>query len=130
MHGGTEFVRTLFETFAREGIDGVLRVTPDDVVWAPLAAEGREYVGAEVREFFEARRGTATEQTEHAHAIEEVAPGMVLVTGSVQLRRRGTRVDMQPTWLYEFDDEGLLRRATGFPSRSAARVAIEGCSAS
>lgn len=104
-------------------------MTPPDVVWAPLAAEGREYVGAEVREFFTERRGSATEQTEHAHSIEEIAPGAVLVAGSIQLRTGATRVDMQPTWLYEFDEDGRLRRATGYPSRAAARAAVGRCPA-
>lgn len=116
-------VLELFRALADEGIEGVLERTPDDVVWAPLTAEGREFVGAEVREHFRAQRREATDQQQRIGAVEEHG-NAVLVVGSLQLRSREARVDLQPCWVYEFDDEDRLRRASGYPSRRQALAAL------
>jgi ketosteroid isomerase-like protein len=115
-----ELVTDLFRLFDEGGIDAVLAATPEDVVWAPLGAEGREFVGPEVREYFVRQRQAGAEQTQRALDLEAHGDAVV-VRGSVQIHSRDTHVDFQPTWTYEFEGE-RLRRATGHPTyRDALR---------
>lgn len=118
MSGTVDIVRDLFRLFEEQGVEGVLAVTPDDVVWAPLGAEGRTYVGPEIRGYFAQQRAAGSAQTQRLVELEQHGDAVV-ARGSVQIRARDRHVDLQPTWTYEFEGDRLVR-ATGHPTHASA----------
>lgn len=114
-------MRELFRVYESDGVDAMLELVPDDVVWTPLVP-GRGLIGDELRTYLqdEARRG---DDREHVVLDYEEHGDHVLATGSLQVRSRDAHLDVQPCWVYRFED-GRLRTMTAFPTRAAALDAI------
>ena len=114
-------MRELFRVYEEQGVAAMLELVPDDVVWTPIVPGG-SLVGDELRTFLLAE-GERGENREH-HVMEYEEHGdHVLVSGSLQVRSRDLHVDVQPCWLYRFQD-GRLRTMTGYPTRALALQAI------
>lgn len=117
----TEAVRELFRVYEEQGVEAMLELVPDDVVWTPIVP-GRSLVGAELRTFLLAE-GERGEAREHRVLEYEEHGDHVIASGTLQVRSRDVHVDVQPCWLYRFQD-GRLRSMTGYPTRTAALQAI------
>jgi hypothetical protein len=113
-------VRALWAAYSRGGVDAMHAVVGDaPVEWVPLGAE--EPVSSERFWGDWGRR-----RTEHVsvtvHAFEEHGP-CVLAHGSMRTFEEGGFADVQPSWVYFFRDDVLVRGA-GYPTREAALEAI------
>jgi hypothetical protein len=118
-----EYVRELWRRFTERGLDAVLEIVPDDVVWEPLAAEGRVLRGPdELREHLARLEREGRPNRAESYAFEEVGD-TVIVTGSMRQFHEHGFHDRQPAWVYWFSEDRLVR-VVGFPSYGAARAAI------
>ena len=98
-----EQVRALWAAYARGGAEAMHALVGDaSVQWVPL--DGGEHVSVTVQSF-------------------EDHGSCVLAHGSMRVFRDGGFVDLQPTWVYFFRGERLVRGA-GYPTREAALEAI------
>jgi hypothetical protein len=113
-------VRALWAAYERGGVDAMHRVVGDaPVEWIPLDAD--EPVAPE--DFWGDwghRQGEQVSVT--VHSFEEHG-SCVLAHGSMRTFREGGFVDVQPSWVYFFRDEVLVR-GKGYPTRQAALEAI------
>lgn len=118
----SDTVRELFRVYEAEGVAAMLELVPDDVVWTPIVP-GRSLVGDELREYLVAERERGEAREYQVLEFEEHGEDHVLAFGSLQVRSRDVHLDVQPCWLYRFED-GRLRSMTGYPTRAAALQAI------
>jgi ketosteroid isomerase-like protein len=110
-------VRDMWEAFVREGVDGLRRHTDDEVEWTLSGGHtirGLDALAAHLR--------VAPEVAAVPHVWEEHGE-CVLVHGSLRTFQEGGFMDVQPSWVYFFRGERLMRAVT-FPSREAALEAI------
>jgi ketosteroid isomerase-like protein len=115
-------VRRWFALFAAGEHDALFAEVPDDVVWEPYGA-GRPFHGtAAVREHF--AQQTTPRSDAHAYSFEQIGR-CVLVSGSLRMAEGSDLVEVQLVWLYVFDDDERLRRATHFESIAEARAAAD-----
>jgi ketosteroid isomerase-like protein len=113
-------VRRWFALFAAGDHDAMFAEMPDDVIWEPYGA-GAPLVGTRaVREYF--ARQPAQRTQAHPYSFEQLGP-CVLVSGSLRVAEAGELAELQLAWLYVFDGDGRLRRATHFHSIADARAA-------
>lgn len=119
-----EQVRALWDTFQRGGVDAMAGMVDPDVVWEPLAGDGRAFHGIEeLREYFESSAARGREQEARAYRFEERG-SCVLVTGSFRVSQPdGSLEEMQPAWVYFYEGERLVR-CVGYPSTEAAEAAM------
>lgn len=122
MSARMELVRRLFEVFDRDGVEGVLEIVPDDVVWVPSSGDGRRLVGAEVAEHLQAQASAGVQQDQRLLGIEEHGEDVV-VQGSLRFSTASGHVDEQLYWVYRFEGD-RLREALAFPTRRAAMQAV------
>ncbi|MEA2269837.1 MAG: SnoaL-like domain [bacterium] len=118
-----EYIRRLWRTLERHGLEAMLELTPADVVWEPLGAGGRPLrTHDELRAYFAAmgREGRSQEATFHTF---EAVGSCVLVIGGLRHFDPGGFSDSQPSWVYVFE-EGRLVRAVGYDTEAEARAAI------
>ena len=117
------FVRELWVTYERHGLDAMLELVPDDVRWQPVAA-GDEVIRSkpELREFWSRLEASGAREQAVAYRYDQEGD-CVLVTGS--LRQFGPQgwSDSQPLWVYFFSG-GRLTRAQGFRSHTEAAIAV------
>jgi ketosteroid isomerase-like protein len=112
-------VRAIWTAYGRGGVEAMRRVVGDDVEWVPLAHEapvsGEAFWGEWAR--------TRSERTSATvHGFETHGP-CVLAHGSLRTFRDGGFVDVQPSWVYFFSGQRLLR-AVGYPTREEALAAV------
>jgi ketosteroid isomerase-like protein len=122
MSAGVDYegrVRQLWAAFEHGGIDGMRPFLDDDVEWRP--ADGTLIRGvAALAEYWE---DVGERRSIVPHAWEQHGE-CVLVHGSMRVFRDGGFVDTQPSWVYFFRDERLVR-AVSFASREEALEAID-----
>jgi ketosteroid isomerase-like protein len=83
----------------------LLAHSADDVVFEPLAAQGRLIHGQEeLRRFWEAFEGDGLQMRAGAYAITEEGDSVV-VTGWVRTIKDGRLADTQSRWVYRFNDD-------------------------
>ena len=113
-------VRRMWAAFERDGVAGLSLYADDDVEWSPSNGAGTFRGLRELEEYW---RTHADRQVVVPHAWEQHGEA-VLVHGSMRMFRDGGFVDIQPSWVYFFRGERLVR-VTAFASRDDALAAIE-----
>jgi ketosteroid isomerase-like protein len=111
-------VRSLWDAYHREGVSGLARYADDDTEWT--LSEGTTVRGLDA--LAEHLHSGAAPRSAVAQAWEEHG-GAVLVHGSLRTFRDGGFVDVQPSWVYFFRDDRLVR-VVAYSSRDAAMAAI------
>jgi ketosteroid isomerase-like protein len=112
-------VRDMWEAFAREGVDGLRVHADDDVEWT--VSGGQTIRGLDA--LAEHVRSKSPERAAVPHAWEQHGE-CVLVHGSLRTFQDGGFIDVQPSWVYFFRRDRLVR-AVAYSSRQAALAAIE-----
>ena len=112
-------VRRIWAAFERDGIAGIRPFIDDDVEWSLSDSTGPVRGLDALEEYWRTHGST---QTVVPHAWEEHGE-CVLVHGSMRMFRDGGFVDTQPSWVYFFRGDKLLR-AAAFASREDALAAI------
>jgi hypothetical protein len=116
-------VRSMWEAYQREGVPGLARYADDDTEWSPSAGttvRGLDALAEHVNSQTTPRSAVPQAWEQHGSAV--------LVHGSLRTFRDGGFVDVQPSWVYLFEGERLVR-AVAYSSREAALAAIEAHSA-
>ena len=114
-----ERVRRLWFAFERDGIAGMAPYLDDAVEWSPSDGSG-VLRGIDALAEYWSSAGSA--QSVVPHAWEQHGE-CVLVHGSLRRFRDGGFIDTQPSWVYFFRGEKLVR-AVAFGSREEALAAI------
>lgn len=115
-------VQQLWRAYESEGIDAVVALVDEDVVWEPLGANGQSIVGAKaLRDWFVSLEQDGRRQSAQANLYEQIGSAVV-VTGSLRQWESAGFAETQPGWLYVFSDDKLVRM-TGFESVADARRA-------
>jgi ketosteroid isomerase-like protein len=115
-------VRRLWEAVAESGLEAGLQLTDPDVEWVPHAAGGRVLTSRQLLDFYEEFQG-------ERHIVEarlySVGPegDVVLASGSFRLKGGGGISDFQIHFVYEFEDDRLVRGTT-YATRAEAMEAI------
>jgi ketosteroid isomerase-like protein len=115
-------VRRLWEVVDENGLEAALKLTDPDVEWVPHAAGGRVLTSKELLDFFD-------EFQDERHIVEarlySVGPegDVVLASGSFRLKGGGGISDFQIHFVYEFEDDRLVRGIT-YATRAEAMEAI------
>jgi ketosteroid isomerase-like protein len=123
-----EQVRRLYEPFARGDLDGLLEQVTDDVEWLspPGGIPGLEaaYHGKDgIRRWFGDLREGWDQMMAQADAVEEVGPGIALVTVTMHGRAGGAETAM-PVWhVIRFVDDRAALLAVFFDRQSAMAAA-------
>ena len=118
-------VRALFAAYARGGPNAMCDLVGDDVEWRPLSGDGRRI------EHHELMGDWGREHVDRVSAIVhgfETRGGHVVAHGSLRTFREGGFVDVQPSWVFFFEDRRLVR-AVGYRTREEAIEAIDALSA-
>jgi len=116
-------VQSLWDAYARDGLEGMLSVVDDDVDWRPHQAGGRVLHGSEEMRAFYAERKMAGERMEPTvYDLERVGDSVVL-TGALRVVSQGRLTESQLAWVYTFDN-GRLRTAAAYPTRAQALRAV------
>ena len=119
MGSPVELVRDLWKAHATGGLEAVLGIAGDDVIWQPHLVDGRVLRGsAELREAFAALAAEGVRYEATLHDIEEHGP-TVLATGTLRVERKGDVEETTLCWAYHFCD-GRLRRQTTYANRDEA----------
>jgi hypothetical protein len=122
-HDNVKFVRRLWGVIADGGLEAALEMTAPEVEWRPHAAGGRVLTSQELLQFFNEFQGER--QLLEARPYSFHAYGdMVLASGSFRLSGRDRMAEFQIHFVYEFEN-GTLKRATTFATRSEALAALE-----
>ena len=116
-------VQTVWEAYARGGIDAVLEIVDDDVEWQPHQAGGRVLHGSEEVRAFYAGRETAGERMEPTVYDLQRYGDCVVMTGALRVLSHGRLTESQLAWVYTFSD-GRLRSAAAYPTRAQALRAV------
>jgi ketosteroid isomerase-like protein len=115
-------VRRLWEAVADNGLEAGLQLTDPDVEWVPHAAGGRVLTSKELLDFFGEFEGER-----HIVQARLYSVGMegdaVLASGSFRLKGGGGISDFQIHFVYEFEDDRLVRAST-YATRADAMEAI------
>jgi ketosteroid isomerase-like protein len=118
-----DYVRRLWRTMERQGLDAMLALAPPDVLWEPLRAAGRALRSHdELRAYFAEMDRSGRPQEASVYSFEAVGSS-VLVTGQLRDFDAHGFNDSQPAWVYFFRD-GRLVRAVGYHTDAEARAAI------
>jgi anti-sigma B factor antagonist len=119
MGSAVELVRDLWKAHAAGGLEAVLDLAGDDVIWQPHLAGGRVLRGsAELREAFAALAADGVKYEATLQEVEEHGP-TVLATGTLRVERAGDVEETTLCWAYHFRS-GRLRRQTTYPNRDEA----------
>jgi hypothetical protein len=118
-----DYVRRLWRTMERQGLDAMLALTPPDVLWEPLRAAGRALRSPdELRAYFAEMDREGRPQEASVYTFEAVG-SCVLVTGQLRDFDAHGFNDSQPAWVYFFRGDRLVR-AVGYETDAEARAAI------
>jgi hypothetical protein len=109
----------MWDAYQRNGVPGLARYADDDTEWC-FSEEGPRVRGLDA--LAEHLRSGTAPRSAVAQAWEQHGDA-VLVHGSLRTFRDGGFVDVQPTWVYFFRDDRLVR-AVAYRSRDAATAAI------
>lgn len=116
-------VRSMWDAYARNGLEAILDFAADDAVWIPYSAEGREFSStAEYRRFIQ-------ESGDHGQSVESDAfefeehGDAVLVRGSIRVRRDGGIIDSSAFWVHRVAG-GEVVWTRSFSTREDALAAI------
>jgi ketosteroid isomerase-like protein len=112
-------IRRMWAAFERDGVAGMRPFVDDDVEWTPSDGSPTLRGIDRLEEYW---RTQGSKQSVVPHAWEQHGD-CVLVHGSMRMFRDGGFVDTQPSWVYFFRADKLLR-AAAFPSREEALAAI------
>ena len=112
-------VRDMWAAYARGGAAAMRPYMAPDVELVPLS-EGRAIAPDDL--WGEWGRAHRERISAVVHGVEAHG-SCVLAHGSLRTFREGGFVDVQPSWVYFFED-GRIVRAQGFATREAALVAI------
>lgn len=104
-------VRRIWEAVAESGPEAALALTDPDVEWIPHAAEGRVLTSRELLEFFQDFQGERHIVEARLYSVS-VEGDAVLASGSFRLKGGGGISDFQIHFVYEFEDERLVRAST------------------
>jgi anti-sigma B factor antagonist len=119
MGSPVELVRDLWQAHATGGLDALLDVAGDDVIWQPYLVEGRVLRGsAELREAFAALAAEGVRIDATLREVEEHGPA-VLAMGTLRVQRGGDVEETTRCWAYHFRD-GRLRRQATYANREEA----------
>jgi ketosteroid isomerase-like protein len=84
----------------------LLAHSTDDVVFEPLAAQGRLIHGKEeLRSFWAGMTDEGIQTRAGAYSVTEEEGDSVVVTGWVRTMREGRLADAQARWVYRFNDD-------------------------
>jgi hypothetical protein len=111
-------VRSMWDAYHRDGVPGLARYADDETEWT--LSEGSTVRGLDA--LAETLHTGAAPRSAVAQAWEAHGEA-VLVHGSLRTFRDGGFVDVQPSWVYFFRDDRLIR-VVAFASRDAAIAAI------
>ena len=114
-------VRRIWEAIREDGIEAGLALTPG-VEWQPHAAGGQVLTSEEALKFlaeFEGKR----ELLEVLPYSYQASGQYVLASGTFRLRAPGRISEFHIHWVYEFEDDRLLRAAS-YGTRSEALAAM------
>jgi anti-anti-sigma factor len=119
MGTSVELVRDLWEAHATGGLEAVLKLAGDDVIWQPYLTDGRVLRGSE--ELREAFAGLAAEGVQFDATLQDIEEqgNAVLATGTLRVRRDNSIEEITRCWVYHFRS-GRLRRQTSFATREEA----------
>jgi ketosteroid isomerase-like protein len=112
-------VRAIWAAYARGGVDALRRVVAPEVEWLPLAHES-PLAGEAFWEQWAPRWHDRVSATVHEFELRDEC---VLAHGSLRTFREGGFVDVQPSWVYFFSGQQLVRCGC-YPTREAALDAI------
>jgi anti-sigma B factor antagonist len=123
MGSPVELVRDLWQAHATGGLEAVLALAGDDVIWQPHLIGGRVLRGsAELREAFAALAADGVRCEATLGDVEEHGP-TVLATGTLRVERGDDVEETSLCWAYHFRD-GRLRRQTTYADLDEARDTI------
>ena len=108
-----EQVRAIWSAYGRGGFDALDEVVPG-VEWIPLGHRSAPD-DAGLREH-------ASDISITVHGIEQHG-SCVVAHGSLRTFREGGFVDVQPSWVYFFDERRRLLRCVGYATREDALAA-------
>jgi ketosteroid isomerase-like protein len=101
-------VRRLWEAVEESGLEAALAITDPDVEWIPHAAGGRVLTSQELLAFFEEFQGEQHVAEARLYSVS-VEGEAILASGSFRLKGDGGISDFQIHFVYEFEDERLVR---------------------
>jgi anti-sigma B factor antagonist len=123
MGSAVDLVRELWRAQAAGGIDAVLAVAGDDVIWQPYLTDGRVLRGSdELRAGFAELAAAGVDYDTALDDVEEQG-NVVLATGTVRVRRDGAVEEVSRCWAFHFRS-GRLKRQSSYATREEAREAV------
>ena len=111
-------VRAIWAAYQRDGVQGMRELVGPAVEWVPYSGGGRVLAGSDALDAFDSKAQIRAS----VHGYETYGP-CVLVHGSLRVFREGGFLDVQPSWVYFFRDDRLVR-AVAFATRQEALAAI------
>ena len=124
-HPGPEAqVRALWSAYGRGGPTAMAGLIDDDVEWVPFET-GHAVSYAEITGEWGRRQHERISVVVHGF---ETYGDCVICHGSMRTFRHGGFVDVQPSWVYFFRGERLVR-AQGYGSRKQAMAAVAAAAA-
>jgi anti-anti-sigma factor len=116
-------VRDLWDALESGGVNALIEVAGDDVIWQPYMADGRVLRGsAELREAFTEIASQGVTYAATLHEVEEHGSA-VLAMGTLRVQRNRDVEDTTRCWAYHFR-AGRLRRQTSYPTHEEALETI------
>jgi anti-sigma B factor antagonist len=123
MPSQVQLVRDLWRAHETGGLDALVAVAGDDVVWQPFVTDNRVYRGtAELREALNALAEQGIRYEPRLHDLEQHG-NVVLVHGVMRVSNNGEFDETPLHWAYHFRD-GRLERQSTYLSREAALEAL------
>ena len=111
-------MRAIWRAYERQGVEGLRELAGPDVEWIPYSGGGKVHAGpAGLLEWSEQAEIRAS-----VHGYETYGP-CVLVHGSLRVFREGGFLDIQPSWVFFFREDRLIR-AVAYATREEALTAI------
>jgi anti-sigma B factor antagonist len=112
MTSPVQVVRELWEAHDAGGVDAMLEIAGEDVVWQPHVTPGRIYrTTADLRAALAALEAQGVRYEARLHGLEEHG-GVVLASGTVRVHRDGEVEEREVQWAYHFREGRLWRQST------------------
>src|SRR4051794_34635992 len=101
-------VERLWDALQRGGVDALVALTDESVVWRPFAAGGRTLRGhRDLRAHFARLQREGVSHRAHPYAFEALGASCVLVAGALRVQTQQGLEDRQLFWLYRVRDGRL-----------------------
>jgi anti-anti-sigma factor len=121
-----ETVRALWDAYREGGLEALLELTGDAVVWQPYGAAGRVLHGsAELRAALDQLAAAGIRWEPRLYDLEAHEGDAVLVHGALTIHRPDGAEEVDVHWLLHFR-EGRLSRQTSYLTREDALGALTG----